>query len=365
MLSPKSRRNIARVVPFGIIWLVAGLVFAVVERAALGGSASRPTGGITIDMSIFVFGMFAQTVVGLTVGALEVGYLSRAFSRLSFPRKIVSKAAFYTLLFAIVTVVTFPLAASLELDAAILDPRVWNRFRQYLTSMTHLSTDVQLGVTLAASLFYAEVSENVGHSVLANFFSGKYHRPTEEERIFMFVDMNASTAIAEKLGHTRYFELLAEYFADMADAIVSTSGEVYQYVGDEIVVSWRMPQGLHDTNCLRCFFAMRDDLAARAAWYEQRFGVVPTFKAGFHAGRVTTGEIGVLKRDIIFTGDVLNTTARIQGLCRKLDVDVLASTDLVGRLDVSREFEMRPLGAQRLRGRDEAIQVYTVEMVDG
>ncbi len=52
---------------------------------------------------------------------------------------------------------------------------------------------------------------------------------------------------------------------------------------------------------------------------------MPEFKAGFHIGKVITAEIGVIKKDIIFTGDVLNTTARIQGLSNTYEVDMITS----------------------------------------
>ena len=50
-----------------------------------------------------------------------------------------------------------------------------------------------------------------------------------------------------------------------------------------------------------------------------QYGVVPEFKAGFHVGFATVGEIGVLKKIIAFSGDVLNTTSRIQSNCNKFD----------------------------------------------
>jgi adenylate cyclase len=69
--------------------------------------------------------------------------------------------------------------------------------------------------------------------------------------------------------------------------------------------------------------------------YNATFGIIPGFKAAFHVGKVTTGEIGVIKKEIIFTGDVLNTTARIQGLCNIYNVDIIISHQLMKRLDLS------------------------------
>ena len=73
----------------------------------------------------------------------------------------------------------------------------------------------------------------------------------------MFLDMKSSTTIAESLGHVKYFEMLKEYYSDLSDPIIKYSGEIYQYVGDEIVVSWKLKNGLQNNNCIQCFFAMK------------------------------------------------------------------------------------------------------------
>ena len=176
----------------------------------------------------------------------------------------------------------------------------------------------------------------------------------------MFLDMKSSTTIAENLGHVRYFEMLRDYYADLSKSIIQYYGEIYQYVGDEIVISWKLENGLHNNNCIQCFYAMKKNLKNQAEKYIRKFDVVPTFKAGFHLGKVTTGEIGVIKKDIIFTGDVLNTTARIQNLCKDYKVDLIVSGDLVNKLHLDPEIQFKSLGENELRGRKENVMLYTV-----
>jgi adenylate cyclase len=359
MFSPKAKRNIARIIPFGLIWLFSSLVFFVVEKAAVGDLA-LPSSAIDIDFKIFIFGSLAITAVGLLVGVFEIFFLDRIFAKKSFTRKILSKIFVYALLLFVITLITYPIAASLELNTNILDKRVWQKLLNYLSSSTHLSTDLQLAVALGLSLFYSEISENIGQGILINFFTGKYHTATEEERIFMFLDMKSSTTIAEKLGHIKYFDLLREYYFDLSDAIIEYAGEIYQYVGDEVVVSWSIEKGTVNNNCIKCFFAMKEDLAKRAGWYRQNFGLLPEFKAGFHVGKVTAGEIGALKKEIIYTGDVLNATARIQGLCNDYKTDLLVSDELVECLDLRADFRITSLGETELRGKTENIELSTL-----
>ena len=196
--------------------------------------------------------------------------------------------------------------------------------------------------------------------MLTNFLTGRYHTPKEERRVFLFSDMKASTRIAERLGHARYFVLLRAYYDALADAIVDHGGEVYQYIGDEIVVSWPEETGLRDNNCIRCVLRMKRDLQREADWFEERFGVAPDFKAGLQVGAVTTGEVGALKREIVFTGDVLNQTARIQGLCNAHGVDVLVGDELRARLGANDDWAFRSLGEQVLRGKDQPVEVFAL-----
>src|SRR5690606_6955189 len=111
---------------------------------------------------------------------------------------------------------------------------------------------------------------------------------------------------------------------------------------------------------IRCFFAMKQSLINKTTGYEDKFGVAPSFKAGIHYGTVTTGEIGVLKKEIIFTGDVLNTTARIEGLCNQYNTDILISGYLKEKLDFSTDYIASSVGYNVLRGKDQTVELFTI-----
>jgi adenylate cyclase len=332
-----------------------------VEQSAVGGASNLPSTAIQVNTQVFIFSSIALFSVGILMGTIELLYLKNIFAKKSFSKKILFKLLIYLLLMFIITMITFPIAASLELNTSILDHQVWNKLYNYLTSITHLSTDVQMAVSIGASLFYSEMSDNIGHRVLINFFTGKYHTPKEENRIFMFLDMKSSTTIAEHIGHIKYFELLKEYYADLSDSTIRFAGEIYQYVGDEMVISWKYKDGISNNNCIECFFAMKNDLLKRKEKYIKKYGLFPSFKAGIHYGKVTTGEIGSIKKDIIFTGDVLNATARIQGLCNSYEVDLLISADLLENLTIGSAYQIKSIGIQKLRGKKENVELFKID----
>ena len=175
----------------------------------------------------------------------------------------------------------------------------------------------------------------------------------------MFLDMKSSTAHAEKLGHIRYFQMLKEYYNDISIPILNCGGEIYQYVGDEIVITWKAKNNFAN-NVLNCFFAMKEALNLQHNKYLLEYELAPTFKAGVHYGKVTTGEIGLLKKDIVFTGDTLNTAARIQSLCNQYEVDLLVSEDFLKAEASIDEYSFNALGKTQLKGRNKGIALYSV-----
>lgn len=361
MLSPKTKTVVARIIPFGVIWLIFSLIYTQLEKGILGGLNYYPATGNPYSFSRnIIITPVTALITGLLFGLLETRYVNKLFLKRSFSEKIFYKSFIYFFVILAFLIILAAIANSLELKTNVFRLPVWTNVLAFVTNYAFISTAIFIASIILVTQFYAEVSNNIGNSVLANFFKGKYHRPIEEERIFMFLDMKSSTTIAENLGHVIYFEMLREYYADLSEPIINYSGEIYQYVGDEIIISWKLKNDWQDNNCIKCFFEMKAAIKKQEQKYVERFGLVPQFKAGLHAGRVTTGEIGIIKKDIIFTGDVLNATSRIQGLCNTYNVDILLSDDLRKKLTLDASFQKKTLGENELRGKDEKIELFTI-----
>ncbi len=208
--------------------------------------------------------------------------------------------------------------------------------------------------------FVRQLNRMLGPGTLVSLLLGRYHRPVAEERIFMFLDLNDSTAIAAALGPFRFNEFKNDFFHDIAEPILETRGQIYQYVGDEAVVTWTVERGLHQGNCLRCVFLVTERIHEQKDRYLARYGVVPEFKAGIHGGPVVTAEIGDIKKDIVHSGDTVNTAARVEAQCRPLERRVLVSEALLSRCRVPEELEIEDMGERELRGKAEALRLFSV-----
>jgi adenylate cyclase len=200
----------------------------------------------------------------------------------------------------------------------------------------------------------------VGVKVRRCFAAGVYRRPTAEERVFLFVDLEGSTQLAERLGSLAYFELLRRFVDDLTEPVLEAEGEIYQYAGDEVVITWPIAAGVRGTNCVACFFAIRAAVAQQAARYEREFGVVPRFRGGLHGGAVTAGELGDLRQQIVFVGDILNTAARLEEYAKRHRLDLVVSGELLERLALPPGVEAIRCGELELRGKETPVAAYAL-----
>lgn len=219
----------------------------------------------------------------------------------------------------------------------------------------------------AAGLTQEEVDSVVK---LARVIKGKgaYHverhaGPTVEERVFVFLDLTDSTTITERLGHVQYSRLIRACYHDLSEVVIRYQAQIYQYVGDEVVLSWDAGDGVKDSTCLRLFFAYQERLQERAADYEREFGVIPVFRGSMDLGTVTRASVGDIKRDIAYHGNVLNVAARLQELCKIYSEPVLITDRMHKALSESPRFLARFLGPVTLRGQSQEVGVYGVDPV--
>jgi adenylate cyclase len=213
--------------------------------------------------------------------------------------------------------------------------------------------------------FVDDINHLLGQNVLLNFVTGHYHRPRLEQRIFLFIDLEGSTTLAERLGELAFHRLVNRFVVDITDPIVAAYGGIYRYVGDELIATWKLADGIEDARCVRACFDALDRLAALGPVYLRDFGTRVHCRAGLHCGPVVTGEMGSVKKEIVFLGDTVNTAARIQEFCRQTGDRVLASATLLDLLELPSDITMRPLGDLRLRGKESDVVLCALEKKPG
>ena len=279
----------------------------------------------------------------------------------SFGSVIIIKSSLYFFSF----IVALALVYGLYRILGLYTQEEWDEFLIYLTPSSIIALALFLIFSIFLMNFILQVNQKFGPGNLAKMITGRYHFPKDENHIFMFLDLRNSTGIAEKLGHKKYSHLIQNCFYDLTDVLIKHKASVYQYVGDEVVLSWKIKDGIENLNCIKIYFEFVDKLSSRKDFYQKNFDMFPFFKCGLDAGEVTVAEIGEIKREIAYHGDVMNVSARIEKQCTPMNKRMLISEDLEKILpEKLNGFKKESQGEIAIRGRREKIGIYSIEQIN-
>ncbi len=205
-----------------------------------------------------------------------------------------------------------------------------------------------------------EINEKYSRGVFFDIMAGKYLQPQEEERIILFVDLRNSTPIAEKLGHKEYFEFIRDFIFCITAGIMEHDGRIYQYVGDEIVAWWPSTRA-NARNAINSLITSRKILNKNAEAFKRAYDILPEYKAGMHTGNVTVGQVGISKKELVMSGDTINTASRIRSACNDLNQKFLVSEELI-ELAHMKEWQSESMGEVDLKGKNENLKLYSLKI---
>jgi adenylate cyclase len=303
-------------------------------------------------------------VIGATLlGSLEILYLSKLLRKKPFGITLLIKTTIYLMFMLFFISLGTLYTYSSEINKPLLSKEVLKLYVYFLFSARIVMAFIYWGIACMSALFILQVSDKFGQGVLISFLLGKYHRPKEDDRIFMFMDLKSSTTYAEKLGHIKYSQFIQDCFFDITDVITKYDAKIYQYVGDEVVLSWSIKEGIEHGHCLNTFFAYDTLIKSKKKYYQNKYGIIPEFKAGLHLGKVTVAEVGEIKKELAYHGDVLNTAARIQGKCNDFQKRLLISESMKTKLENQHLFDFLGIGDVSLKGKTKALNLYEVKPV--
>jgi adenylate cyclase len=358
-----ARRFIARLPVFTFIlsqvvyWMIAYVFLAILAYLVLltAGPALHAKISISATLAVALFFGFFYGIIS--------GCISWFFGRKFFYKKalwivVIGKAIIAILIFIIlISLVRFTVYPSLQenyfsgTDPVSLE-RSWEVFFDLLLVYT-----IVIGLLIN---FINQVNKKYGPGVLLPILLGKYRKPREEDRVFLFMDLKSSTSIAETLGHLKYSAFIRDSFMDINSLLATYNAQIYQYVGDEMVITWTIEEGMKKFSCIQFFFACEEKFKSNAGTYLKRYGQVPEFKAGLHMGKVTAVEVGDIKRDIAYHGDTLNTAARIQSVCNTYNKKMLTSAHIWENTGIEKYYKTESLGVIALKGKNKPVEIISM-----
>ncbi len=335
-------------------WLLGTIIFFY-DRALLGFFPDVPRIHYWTPMRTILVSGF---IYGLCTGLIRSLIIRRRLDKLSTIGRVMIESLVYFVFFILVWRVGF-----------IFSEEIFTR-RGFIQNYDHF-LDFQLYSSAAFILyvffnilllnFILQINTKYGPGVLIPMLLGYYKNPEIEDRVFLFMDLKDSTGIAEKLGHIKYSELIRDCFGVANYVVMRYNAQIYQYVGDEMVLTWEKKMGITDHRCIDFFLEFQLAIRAREEDFMEKYGVVPVFKAGLHVGEVTAIEVGVVKRDIAYHGDTINSASRIQDLCNVLGRELLFSKELKDRLEEEGRIPgLEQIGEHKLKGKMVRLELYSI-----
>lgn len=354
-MRPRTALKLKQLAIITTAWVAVGILISVYDHLVLHTAYTNgPSQAYSFSLTL-AFNLCSAVIGSALGGSVLVFYVNERFQHKSYGYTILAITVSFAVIIAIIVLSLGIVAAPLRTGKPLGDPASLAVFKSFVFDSARAKNTMVWFMVVCTTQLLLQVSNKFGLGTFGDILRGKYNTPQEEKRIFMFLDLNASTSIAEQLGNEKYHDLLKDFFADITNPILDNKGVIHQYVGDEVIVAWRHRDGVEGNRCVQCFYDIKKLIDSRKDKYLSRYGLVPSFKAGIHSGKVVAGEVGIIKRDVTFSGDVLNTTSRILGMCKELNAEVIASAELLQELTSSRMFSAQPLGAIKLKGRAKEI----------
>ncbi|MCB9220013.1 MAG: adenylate/guanylate cyclase domain-containing protein [Ignavibacteriales bacterium] len=311
---------------------------------------------------VLIIAVSVVAVGGTVLAMFEVLFFSKFFRKKPFGMVLLTKSLFYfASIFSLISFATY-ISLSFILDKSLFHIAVLERYLNYLTSPKLWALMGYWGFAVMSGLFVLNISEKLGQGVLLNYILGKYHNPKTENRIFMFLDLISSTSYAEQLGHNKYSMMIQDCYSDLTDVVIKCCANIYQYVGDEVVLTWEKNKGIQNNNCINAFFEFKRILNEKQSYYKNKYGLIPEFKAGSNYGFITIAEVGEMKKELAFHGDAINIAARIRSNCSELKKELLISADLLSILPtIDASYKVESVGITVLKGKKNFVGVFSVE----
>lgn len=355
------RINSIRIATIAVVWTLLGLFLAVYDHLLF---KSHLSNGFHPDYTFkeaLTFNVLAGLFGGI-MGGIVLVIVNKRFRTKALYKGLIVVVVFFVIITASITLVSAAVPTLLDFKDPFNNPEAKAFFLKQILTTLHLKNVIFWAIVVAITHFSIQVSNKFGPGNLWKILNGTYNLPKHENRVFMFLDLKASTSIAEKLGGEKYHQFLKDLFSDITYSIINNQAEIYQYVGDEVVVSWSTSKVKNRQLILNCFFDIQKELKRKNNKYSKKYQVTPEFKAGAHYGEIIAGEVGIIKRDITYSGDVLNTTARIQGQCNSLESNFLVSKDLKELIANNNEqWFFQSKGEIALKGKQKNLELIAVQ----
>jgi adenylate cyclase len=224
--------------------------------------------------------------------------------------------------------------------------------RRLLPPFTRVA-EIYANMRKARNILDAYLGANAGERVLA----GQIKRGDAQDinAVIWFCDLRDSTPLADSMSRQDFLRLLNDYFECVLGPVLERRGEVLRFIGDAALAIF--PVGEDPRPACAAALAAAQEALARMDKLNKNRPRPLRFGIGLHLGELTYGNVGTPTRiEFTVVGAAANEAARIESLCKHLQVDLLVSERVARALPG----QWRSLGNHTLRGVGDKMELFTL-----
>jgi class 3 adenylate cyclase len=173
----------------------------------------------------------------------------------------------------------------------------------------------------------------------------------------LFTDIRSFTTLSETMSPKDNFQFINSYFSKISPVIRRHGGFVDKFIGDAIM-------SLFPDSPAKAIEASLGILAEVDALNQLRAidGLAPVrVGMGLHAGWVMLGTVGEEERmDTTVISDAVNLAARLEGLAKLFDMQVLTTLTTIEALENREQFPYRIIHKGKVKGKQQAITLVEI-----
>ncbi len=315
------------------------------------------------DWYPFVNGGIIGLALGIATAYFEFFLDKNWMKQKSLIAIIAVRTIYYTVIVSLVIIIEIGVARMIKNHLSFPELLMNKEFNEYVYGGEFI-TSVFYALALVAFVnFNYEINRKLGQGVLLSLITGRYHHPREVEKVFLFINLSNARQIIKQIGRLQFHEFINEVIYDITTPIITRRGVIYHYVDNEMVIKWKKTEGMRNANAIHCFFEIKERLKENQPNYLKRFSVIPEINGALHVGPVVKGEIGLIRSEIVYHGDTMNTTSRILDKCKSFSTDIIASSQLLELIDLPGNYTQRKCDNVLLRGKNTLVELYAVHQI--
>jgi adenylate cyclase len=309
----------------------------------------------------FINGAGAGLLVGLIIGLFEVYLFSPRAHQKSFFILLFTRVVIYMVSIAFVILIVVTLTRSIRHHQPLFEALLSEESIVYITQGKFKTAVVFAFIASVLVNFTRVISFKIGRGVLIDFILGVYQKPRLVERVFLLLQITNANQLLKEYTLESYHNFLNKIYKEIAIAAMYNGGYVYEYVDNQIILYWKAPKRGWQSHLFPCYNAILAVMKNNEAYFNKAYNLVPKLVCVAHGGEVVQAEIGELKTEIVFHGDVLNTVGRMMQVAIERG-KVLVISEYVQQHIINKEesVQINSIGQIALRGKQQPVDLFSI-----